>query len=84
MGQSRGLPDTPRMTKVALVANTDWYLFNFRLSLADMLRRERFDLVLISPRGPFVEEFARNGFRWREWQGGGGTAPPGRGEGAAS
>src|SRR4030042_383424 len=70
MGQSRGIADTPRMTKVALVANTDWYLYNFRLSLADMLRRERFDLVLISPRGPFVAEFARNGFRWREGAGG--------------
>ena len=40
MGHSRGLPDTPRMTKVALVANTDWYLCNFRLSLAEMVRRE--------------------------------------------
>jgi len=68
MGHSRGLPDAPRMTKVALVANTDWYLYNFRLSLAEMLRRERFDLVLISPRGPFVVEFARNGIPWREWQ----------------
>ncbi len=55
------------MPKVALVANTDWYLYNFRLSLAAMLRREGFEVVLASPRGPFVEEFARNGFRWCEW-----------------
>jgi len=28
------------MKKIALVANTDWYLYNFRLSLANYLREQ--------------------------------------------
>jgi glycosyltransferase involved in cell wall biosynthesis len=55
------------MPKVALVANTDWYLYNFRLSLAELLRREAIEVLLLSPHGPFVQEFERRGFRWREW-----------------
>ncbi len=55
------------MPKVALVANTDWYLYNFRLSLAEELRREGYEVLLLSPRGPFADEFGKLEFRWREW-----------------
>jgi glycosyltransferase involved in cell wall biosynthesis len=57
-------PLTPR--KVALFANTDWYLYNFRLSLARALRQRGDEVVLISPRGDYCDRFAREGLRWRE------------------
>ena len=55
------------MAKILLVANTDWYLYNFRLSLAKMLRRGGYDVALISPKGPFVEGIRAADFRWLEW-----------------
>lgn len=55
------------MTKILLVANTDWYLYNFRLSLAKLLREGGFEVALISPGGPFVEGIRAAGFRWLEW-----------------
>ncbi len=54
--------------KVLLVANTDWYLYNFRLALARFLRARGFDVVMVSPSGNFVPEIEQAGFRWVEWK----------------
>ncbi|HOD44189.1 MAG TPA: glycosyltransferase family 4 protein [Anaerolineaceae bacterium] len=55
------------MNKVFLVANTDWYLYNFRFSLAKYLRKHGYSVVLVSPDGMYVEKFHEEGFRWIEW-----------------
>jgi glycosyltransferase involved in cell wall biosynthesis len=54
--------------KLCLVANTDWYLYNFRLALAKEMRNLGWEVVMISPAGPSVPRFAEEGFRWVEWQ----------------
>lgn len=51
--------------KAILFANTDWYLFNFRLSLARALRDAGYEVVLISPDGPYGPQLAAEGFRWQ-------------------
>ena len=51
-------------TKVLLVANTDWYLYRFRLSLAKLLHQIGFTPTLASPPGPHVEKLKASGFRW--------------------
>ncbi len=53
--------------KICLVANTDWYLYNFRLSLAKALRSQRWEVVMISPPGIYVDKFTAEGFRWVKW-----------------
>lgn len=50
--------------KVLLFANTDWYLYNFRLSLAQALQREGNEVLMVSPPGPYVERIRAFGFRW--------------------
>jgi glycosyltransferase involved in cell wall biosynthesis len=55
------------MRKILLAANTDWYLFNFRLSLAKYMRAEGYEVVLVSPSGRFVAKLQDEGFRWIEW-----------------
>jgi glycosyltransferase involved in cell wall biosynthesis len=50
--------------KVLLFANTEWYLYNFRLSLARALRDGGADVVLISPPGPYGKRLQAEGFRW--------------------
>jgi glycosyltransferase involved in cell wall biosynthesis len=55
------------MTKLLMSANTDWYLFNFRLSLAKYSRQQGFEVIFVSPPGKFVEEINQRGFRWIEW-----------------
>jgi glycosyltransferase involved in cell wall biosynthesis len=55
------------MTKVFLVANTDWYLYNFRLTLAMRLQADGYEVGLVSPAGEFVERIRAAGFRWLEW-----------------
>ena len=52
------------MTKILLVANTDWYLFNHRLSLAEQLRRQGAQVHLASPGGPFTTRLREAGFDW--------------------
>jgi len=50
--------------KILLFANTDWYLYNFRVSLANALRDQGHDVVLVSPPGPYGEKLRAAGHRW--------------------
>ncbi|MBD7988316.1 glycosyltransferase family 4 protein [Luteimonas sp. Sa2BVA3] len=50
--------------KLVLFANTDWYLYNFRRSLALALQQRGHDLLLISPPGPYGEKLRALGLRW--------------------
>jgi glycosyltransferase involved in cell wall biosynthesis len=55
------------MKKVLLVANTDWYLYNFRLNLARYLREKGMEVVLVSPPGEYAAQFEAHQFRWVPW-----------------
>lgn len=50
--------------KIVLFANTDWYLYNFRLPLAQALRTAGHEVVLVSPPGAFVQQLQAAGFPW--------------------
>lgn len=50
--------------KILLFANTDWYLYNFRRSLAERLREDGHDVVLVSPPGEYGSKLQSLGFRW--------------------
>jgi glycosyltransferase involved in cell wall biosynthesis len=50
--------------KIVLFANTDWYLYNFRRSLALALREQGHELLLVSPPGPYGEKLIELGLRW--------------------
>jgi glycosyltransferase involved in cell wall biosynthesis len=50
--------------KILLFANTDWYLYNFRLPLAECLRGEGHEVVLVSPPGDYSKRLEAAGFRW--------------------
>ena len=50
--------------KFVLYANTDWYLYNFRLSTAQELVAHGHEVVMLSPPGEFGERFAAHGLRW--------------------
>ncbi len=52
--------------KVILFANTDWYLYNFRLSLAKALHDKGVEVVLVSPGGEYAKRLREAGFRWLE------------------
>jgi glycosyltransferase involved in cell wall biosynthesis len=50
--------------KFMFFANTDWYLYNFRLSTAMHLKQQGAEVVMMSPPGPFGPRFAQHGIRW--------------------
>ena len=49
--------------KIALFANTEWYLYNFRRSLAAALCAAGQNVLLLSPPGPYGEHLRELGFR---------------------
>jgi glycosyltransferase involved in cell wall biosynthesis len=51
--------------KVILFANTDWYLYNFRRSLALALREHGYDVVLLSPPGEYGPRLRALGLEWQ-------------------
>ncbi len=50
--------------RVVLFANTDWFLYNFKLSLAKALRARGDEVVLLSPPGEYGSRLCEMGFRW--------------------
>lgn len=50
--------------KIILFANTEWYLYNFRRSLAVALRDAGHEVLLVSPPGPYGAQLGAMGFRW--------------------
>lgn len=50
--------------KIVLFANTEWYLYNFRRTLAMGLRDSGHEVILLSPPGPYGEKLQDLGFRW--------------------
>ncbi|PZQ18727.1 MAG: glycosyltransferase family 1 protein [Rhodanobacter denitrificans] len=51
--------------KIVLFANTDWYLYNFRRALALALREAGYEVVLLSPPGPYGARLEAEGLRWQ-------------------
>ena len=52
------------MSKIVLFANTDWYLYNFRRSLALALHQAGHELLLLSPPGEYGARLRALGLRW--------------------
>ena len=52
------------MSKILLFANTDWYIYNFRLSLAEELRNQGHEVVLLSAPGDYYQLLQTSGFQW--------------------
>ena len=50
--------------KFIFFANTDWYLYNFRLPIALELRSRGHEVVMLSPPGEFGARFAEHDIRW--------------------
>lgn len=50
--------------KIVLFANTDWYLYNFRRSLALALQANGYEVLLLSPPGVYGEKLQSLGLRW--------------------
>jgi glycosyltransferase involved in cell wall biosynthesis len=50
--------------KLILFANTDWYLYNFRRSLALAAKEAGHEVVLVSPAGPYAQRLLELGLRW--------------------
>ena len=64
------------MKKIILVANTEWYLYNFRRNLGLFLREHGFDVLMVSPPGEYARKLEDLGFRWRLWDVGRKTVTP--------
>jgi len=50
--------------RIVLFANSDWYLFNFRLPLIKEIQANSYELYLISPAGPYGNKLLEMGFNW--------------------
>ncbi len=64
------------MKKTLMVANTDWYLYNFKLSLARAQRDAGFEVVMVSPPGDYAGRLSEQGFRHVPWKVGRQTTAP--------
>ena len=50
--------------KIALASNTAWYVWKFRLTLAQALREAGHEVVALAPRDDYAERIETEGFRF--------------------
>lgn len=53
--------------KIAIIANTAWYLQNFRLNLARALRDQGHEVLFVSPTDSYVSVLTKAGFQHQHW-----------------
>ena len=53
------------MGKIIFFANTDWYLYNFRLDLIQRTRQAGYEVLCISPPGRFAQKLLDAGVAWQ-------------------
>ncbi|NWF39484.1 glycosyltransferase family 4 protein [Mariprofundus sp. NF] len=52
------------MSKVIIISNTSWNLFNFRLPLMSRLREEGYEIVAVAPFDEYANRLSDTGFRY--------------------
>lgn len=60
-----GRSSVTEIKKVILFANTDWYLYNFRRSLALALQTAGYEVLLVSPPGKYGQRLRELGLGWQ-------------------
>jgi glycosyltransferase involved in cell wall biosynthesis len=55
------------LVRVCIVANSAWYLVNFRRQLGRRLRDLGHDVTFIAPRDKYVDALTSEGFRFHDW-----------------
>ncbi len=50
--------------RILLVSNTSWYLFNFRLSLMQTLRKQAYKVLAVAPLDDYSMKIQQNGIRY--------------------
>lgn len=53
--------------RVAVIANSSWYLWNFRRRLLERLRDEGHEPIAVSPVDPYAAQLAASGFQHIDW-----------------
>jgi hypothetical protein len=48
--------------RIAVIANTSWHLFNFRLNLMRALEMRGHQIVAVSPADDYIERIVAEGF----------------------
>lgn len=54
--------DATSRGRLIYIANTDWYLFNFRLNLLKAAREQGWDVGFVAPASAYFEKLEREGF----------------------
>ncbi len=58
---------TNKKIKIALISNSCWYIYNFRISLLRDLKSEGFEVVIITPLDKYVNQLVEEGFEYQKW-----------------
>lgn len=66
-GMAAGSINLHLTMKILLLANTAWYLYNFRLPLAKVLKSMGHEVILVSPFDKYSKRLEQAGFRWIEF-----------------
>ena len=56
-----------KKSKLVIVSNTSWYLYNFRVKLLFLIKSYNYDLILICPKDEYTEKLEKLGFKIYNW-----------------
>ena len=54
--------------KIVLLANSAWYIYNFRANLIDKIISEDYELFIVTPQDEYVKKLVEAGYNHIEWK----------------
>ena len=60
------MKEIAKKKKIILIANSSWYIFNFRLSLLFEINK-LYEIIIIAPKDKYTKILKSHGFNFYEW-----------------
>ena len=58
----------PKKKKIVLIANTCWYIYNFRIKLLKAIHTSNYDLTIVAPYDVYTKKLKKLGYKVYDWK----------------
>lgn len=62
------LKKNKKKNRINLIANSFWFLYNFKSSLIKKLKKDGYEIVLVAPKDEYLKYFSSRGFKVKIWK----------------
>ena len=58
----------PKKKKIVFIANTCWYIYNFRIRLLQDVSAKNYEVLVIAPKDSYTDKLKAFGYKVNNWE----------------